>query len=93
LATGAVSSSINPWRVSAEVGIDDGGGEGHHVGMDGELRDWLRGLSEPRSGHDTVDHPDELSPEGADYLARLARDGTLKAAFAELTLGDEAHRR
>jgi hypothetical protein len=61
--------------------------------MDRELRGWLRGLAEPRGGHETLDHPDELSAEGAEYLARIATDGTLKAALAELTLGDEAHRR
>jgi hypothetical protein len=57
------------------------------VRMDRELRDWLRGLAE-RRGHDTLDHPDELSKEGAEYLARIATDGTLKAVLAELAASD-----
>lgn len=56
--------------------------------MDRELRDWLRGLAEPRGCPDTLDHPDELSKEGAAYLARVATDGTLKAALAELSAGE-----
>jgi hypothetical protein len=66
---------------------------GHTLGMDHELRDWLRGLSEPLGGHDALDHPDELSADSAAYLARIATDGTLKAALAELTLGEESHGR
>lgn len=31
---------------------------------------------------------DELSKEGAEYLARIATDGTLKAALAELAASD-----
>jgi hypothetical protein len=58
------------------------------VVMDRELRDWLRGLAEQRGGHDTLDHPDELSKEGAEYLARVATDGTLKAALAELAASE-----
>jgi hypothetical protein len=58
------------------------------VRMDRELRDWLRGLAEPRGGRDSRDHPHELSREGAEYLARIATDGTLKAALAELAAND-----
>ncbi len=53
--------------------------------MDRELRDWLKGLAEPHAGTDTVIVPrPQLSEEAADYLARVATDGTLKAAFSEL---------
>ncbi len=56
--------------------------------MDRELRDWLRSLAEPSGGHDTLDHPGELSQEGSKYLARVATDGTLKAALAELAANE-----
>jgi hypothetical protein len=57
--------------------------------MDRDLRDWLRSLA--------VAHPrdrqqqavvESLSDQAADYLERIAHDGTLKAALAELGAGD-----
>lgn len=56
--------------------------------MDRELRDWLRSLAEPSGGHDTLAHRAELSDEGSEYLARVATDGTLKAALAELAASE-----
>ena len=53
-------------------------------GVDDELRDWLRSLvvttdsAVPRA-HDAV-----LSGEAADYIERIAADGTLKAALNEI---------
>lgn len=57
--------------------------------MDRALKDWLRSLA--------VAHPrdprqkavgDDLSDQAADYLERIARDGTLKSALAEIGAGD-----
>ena len=56
--------------------------------MDRELRDWLRSLAEPRCGHDTLEHRGELSREGVEYLAKVATDGTLKSAFAEIAANE-----
>jgi hypothetical protein len=58
------------------------------VPMDRELRDWLRGLAVPRGGHGTLEQPVELSEEASEHLARLATDGTLKAALAELAASE-----
>ena len=52
--------------------------------MDSELRDWLRGLSEPIAAPGSVDTSVHLSVEGSDYLERIALDGTLKATLDEL---------
>jgi len=56
--------------------------------MDRELRDWLRSLavktdSAPLSTHDAV-----LSDSAADYLERIATDGTLKAALNEIAAAE-----
>jgi hypothetical protein len=56
--------------------------------MDHEMRDWRRGLPEPIAAHATLEGPDELSAEGSEYLARVATDGTLKAALAELAASE-----
>lgn len=55
------------------------------VGMDRELRDWLKSLSAPTL---TKDRSDEFSAEGAEYLARIATDGTLRAALNEIAATD-----
>lgn len=47
----------------------------------GELRDWLRSLAVTGAGP-RASHP--LSAGGADYLERIAADGTLKAALNEI---------
>lgn len=60
------------------------------AGMDRELRDWLRALADSPGGDDTLGHPDELSDHGAEYLARVATDGTLKAVLAELAASERA---
>jgi hypothetical protein len=52
--------------------------------MDRELRDWLRSLADPPPTGARVATHTPLTDEAADYLARIATDGTLKAAFAEL---------
>lgn len=53
------------------------------VPVDRDLRDWLRSLA---VHHDDGAPParGELSEEGASYLERIARDGTLSAALAEI---------
>lgn len=52
------------------------------VRVDRDLRDWLRGLAvkpEKRNGD-----RGKLSRDGAEYLTRIAADGTLKAALDEI---------
>lgn len=53
------------------------------VPVDRDLRDWLRSLA---VHHDDGAPPagGELSDEGAAYLERIVRDGTLSAALAEI---------
>lgn len=56
--------------------------------VDRELRDWLRSLavttdSAPPSTNDAV-----LSTAAADYLERIATDGTLKAALNEIAAAE-----
>ncbi len=53
------------------------------VVMDQDLRDWLRSLAVHRDA-DASSAGAELSDEGAEYLARIAADGTLAAALAEI---------
>ena len=52
--------------------------------MDRELRDWLRSLAVETNDGTTTSWRHELSDEGAAYLERIARDGTLAAALAEI---------
>jgi len=61
--------------------------DGHNGAVDRDLRDWLRSLAHPR-GRQPQAVPPDISDEAADYLAQIARDGTLKAALAELGAGD-----
>lgn len=53
--------------------------------MDRDLRDWLRSLAvlRPRD-HDERAHAEVMSDEAAEYLTRIAADGTLKAALTEV---------
>ncbi len=53
--------------------------------VDRELRDWLRSLSTDTL---TAERPRDLSEDGADYLERIATDGTLRAALAEIAATD-----
>lgn len=55
--------------------------------VDRDLRDWLRGLGEPKAPARRVDAA-ALSPEGTDYLVGIALDGTLRAALDELGAAD-----
>lgn len=50
--------------------------------MDREWRDWLRSLGPSRP--EGADLHQELTPEGIEYLLRIASDGTLKAALDEI---------
>ncbi|HET7486643.1 MAG TPA: hypothetical protein VFJ85_01850 [Acidimicrobiales bacterium] len=56
--------------------------------MDREVRDWLRSLAvtdareRPSTGQAT------LSAGGADYIERIATDGTLKAALNEIAAAE-----
>lgn len=53
------------------------------VAMDRDLRDWLRSLAvHQHEGSSQV--AEQLSDEGAEYLVRIAADGTLAAALAEI---------
>ena len=52
--------------------------------VDRELRDWLKSLAGHGDGEEAVVASRQVSDEAADYLERIATDGTLKAAFAEL---------
>lgn len=56
--------------------------------MDRELRDWLRGLAEQSGAHGQLEASAELSEEAANHLARIATDGTLKAALGELSASE-----
>ncbi|MBW3536526.1 MAG: hypothetical protein KY395_01975 [Actinobacteria bacterium] len=51
--------------------------------MEAELRDWIKGLASPDADSDSA-AVQTISREAADYLERIATDGTLKDAFAEL---------
>ena len=57
----------------------------HHGTVDRDLRDCLRSLAviHPR-GPDERARAETLSDDAAEYLARIASDGTLKAALAEI---------
>lgn len=50
--------------------------------MEADLREWIRGLA--AGDTDSTVASQEISSEAADYLERIATDGTLKDAFAEL---------
>lgn len=52
--------------------------------MDRELRDWLRSLAVHRADGEPARPPHEFSEEDAAYIVRIAGDGTLAAAFAEI---------
>ena len=58
--------------------------------VDRDLREWLRSLGKPapRVNGATVSEDRELSDDAAEHLARIASDGTLKAALAELSASD-----
>lgn len=51
--------------------------------MELELRDWINGLA-GRHRDRASSEVDEMSLDAADCLERIATDGTLKEAFAEL---------
>jgi hypothetical protein len=55
------------------------------VNVNRELRDWLRSLAGPEA---SGDKSAQLSLEAADYLERIATDGTLKAALSEIAEGE-----
>ncbi len=54
------------------------------AGVDRDLRDWLRSLAVQPTGAGSRSAAGELSAEGAEYLERIAGDGTLGAALAEI---------
>ena len=51
-------------------------------GVDHELRAWIKSLAKP-SPSPGRNGPPEFSREDAEYLRRVATDGTLKAALQE----------
>jgi len=57
-------------------------------GMDRELRDWLRSLAVTTDSTVPRTHDAALSDEAADYLERIAEDGTLKAALNEIATAE-----
>ena len=52
--------------------------------VDRDLRDWLRSLAVRHDDRDLTQPQHELNDEDAAYLERIARDGTLAAALAEI---------
>lgn len=50
--------------------------------MEPNLRDWIKGLATLEGDSSLASQP--ISPASADYLERIATDGTLRDAFAEL---------
>lgn len=56
--------------------------------MDRELRDWLRSLAVTGDGAGPRARDAVLSAAAADYLERIAADGTLKAALNEIEAAD-----
>jgi hypothetical protein len=57
-------------------------------GVDRELRDWLRSLAVTGAGAGPRTHQAALSGAAADYLERIAADGTLKAALNEIAAAE-----
>ena len=53
-----------------------------------ELRDWLRGLAVTGDSAGPRTHDAVLSGAAADYLERIATDGTFKAALNEIAAAD-----
>ncbi|MGH2601169.1 MAG: hypothetical protein ACRDJ9_17510 [Dehalococcoidia bacterium] len=56
--------------------------------VDRELRDWLRSLAVRPDEAGRASRRRELSEQDAAYLARIATDGTLAAAVAEIGATD-----
>lgn len=54
------------------------------VVVDRDLRDWLRSLAVRHDPSESAPRQHELSDEDAAYLERIASDGTLAAALAEI---------
>lgn len=54
------------------------------VGMDRDLRDWLRSLAVHHDDNELTLRRHELSDEDAMHLERIALDGTLAAALREI---------
>lgn len=50
--------------------------------VEADLRDWIKGLAALDRDSSLASQP--ISSASADYLERIATDGTLKDAFAEL---------
>jgi hypothetical protein len=60
---------------------------GRDDGVDHELRAWIKSLVKPSSSGHRKGLP-RFSPEDADYLRRIATDGTLKAALQEIAASE-----
>lgn len=58
------------------------------VAVDRDLRDWLRSLAVRHDDGDLLPHRHELSGEDAAHLERIAKDGTLAAALAEIAAAE-----
>lgn len=61
--------------------------QGRDDGVDQELRSWIKSLVRPSSSGRRKGLP-EFSREDADYLRRIATDGTLKAALHEIAASE-----
>ena len=57
---------------------------GTMVTVDRDLRDWLRSLAVHHDDRELAPRQHELSDEDSAYLERIAGDGTLAAALAEI---------
>lgn len=58
------------------------------MAVDRELRDWLRSLAETPVGASSERPSHQFSDEEAAYLERIATDGSLAAALAEISAAD-----
>jgi hypothetical protein len=58
------------------------------MAVDRELRDWLRSLAETAEDPSRERPPHQFSEEDAAYLERIATDGSLAAALAEISAAE-----
>jgi hypothetical protein len=58
------------------------------IGVNRDLRDWLRSLASPTDDRSPGLPRPAFSDEDAAYLERIATDGTLAAALAEIAAAE-----
>jgi hypothetical protein len=62
--------------------------KGQNGWVDQKMREWLRSLATQADDRPVGSKPLQLSDEGAAYLERIAVDGTLAAALAEIAASE-----